>query len=81
MPDNSIQTSALRAERSGAAGSWYRREPGLATLFLGLIVMILAFLFPPEQRTLAFYPAVAFIVVGTLMTLRHGPDRPKDPSS
>jgi hypothetical protein len=79
MSDNSNPGFNRRAESGVSADSWYRREPGLATLILGLIVMILAFLFPQEQRTLAFYPAVAFIVVGTLMTLRHGPDRPKEP--
>ena len=36
--------------------------------------MLLAWLLPQEQRTIAFYPAIAFIIVGTFLTLRHGPD-------
>jgi len=37
--------------------------------------MFLALLLPQEQRTIALYPAIAFIIVGTLLTLRRGPDR------
>lgn len=37
--------------------------------------MLLALLLPQELRTFVFYPAIAFIIVGTFVTLRHGPDR------
>jgi hypothetical protein len=27
---------------------------------------------------MAFYPAIALVVIGTLLTLRHGPDKHQD---
>jgi len=58
--------------------SLLRREPGLATLFLGLAVMLLALILPQEHRTFAFYPALVCVAIGTFLILRHGPERPKN---
>lgn len=79
MPNQSDRPADGRAITAAPpAGNLLRREPGLATLFLGLAVMILALILPQEQSTLAFYPAVAIIAIGTILTLRHGPDRSKE---
>jgi len=40
--------------------------------------MLLALVLPQEQRSIVFYPAIAIVVIGTLLTLRHGPDRHRD---
>jgi hypothetical protein len=81
MPEHIEHAADRRAKDiQTASGPWYRREPGLATLFAGLGVMILAFLLPQEQRALVFYPSLALLAVGTLLTLRHGPDRSGDVS-
>lgn len=81
MPNQSDKPADGRAIAvAPASGSLPRREPGLATLFLGLAVMILALILPQEHRILAFYPAVAVIAIGTILTLRRGPDRSKDGS-
>jgi hypothetical protein len=84
MPDNTYSASDRGAQQVPGAQrersrflNWFRREPGLATVFLGLAAMILALLLPREVRTLAFYPGVVITVAGTLITLRHGPDRPR----
>lgn len=76
MPENTYPAVERRADNpQPTQRSWFRREPGLATVFLGLGVMLLALLLPQELRTFVFYPAIAFIIVGTFVTLRHGPDR------
>jgi len=81
MPNQIDQAADSRAKAIPSVSSrWFRREPGLATLFAGLAVMILALLLPQEQRTLAFYPALALVALGTLLILRHGPDRSRDVS-
>lgn len=79
MPENTYPAIDRRANNPQAVQrSWLRREPGLATVFAGLGVMLLALLLPQEQRMLAFYPAIAIVVVGVFLTLRHGPDRHQD---
>jgi anti-sigma factor RsiW len=79
MPQNSYPAAERREQHAPSAQPrWLRREPGLATVLLGLGVMVLALLLPQEQRTLAFYPAIALLVIGTFLTLRHGPDRHRD---
>lgn len=79
MPDNTYTAVEHRAEiAQPGVRSWFRREPGLAMVFLGLFVMLLALLIPQELRTLAFYPALALVVIGTFLTLRHGPDQHRD---
>jgi hypothetical protein len=57
---------------------WIRREPGLAVLIAGLIVMILALILPMQHRAFAFYPGLVIVGAGILMTLRHGPE-PRPP--
>jgi hypothetical protein len=79
MPENTYPAVERRSDAGRPVQrSWFRREPGLASVFLGLGVMLLALLLPQERRTLAFYPAIALIVIGTLLTLRHGPDKHQD---
>jgi hypothetical protein len=62
---------------STETGNWFRRELALAVSFLGLGVMGLALLLPHELRIFVFYPALAIIAVGVILTLLHGPDRPR----
>jgi uncharacterized membrane protein SirB2 len=72
------RTQAGPAARDGInRGSWFRRELALAVSFLGLGVMVLALLLPHELRIFAFYPALGVIAVGVVLTLLHGPDRPR----
>ena len=82
MPENTYPAVERREPASHDAQpvqrSWLRREPGLVTVFLGLGVMLLALLLPQELRTMAFYPSIALIVIGTLLTLSHGPDKHQD---
>jgi len=60
------------------AQPFHKREPGLATLFVGLAIMLMTLLLPMEHRTFAFYPALVITGVGVFLTLRHGPERPKN---
>ena len=79
MPNQSDKPADGRAIAvAPVSGSVLRRESGLATLVLGLAVMIVALILPQEQRILAFYPAIAIIAIGIILTLRHGPDRSKE---
>jgi 4-hydroxybenzoate polyprenyltransferase len=68
-----------------AAGSplarFLREELALAVSFLGLAVMILAWLLPHALREYAFYPGLVVIAIGVVLTLRHGPDRPRHDAS
>jgi hypothetical protein len=58
-----------------------RQETALAVSFLGLVVMILAWLLPHALREYAFYPGLVVIAAGVVLTLRHGPDRPRHDAS
>jgi len=79
MPENTYAAAERRSDGAQPVRrNWFRREPGLTAVFLGLGVMLLALLLPQEQRTMAFYPAIALVVIGTLLTLRHGPDKHQD---
>ncbi|HXF23060.1 MAG TPA: hypothetical protein VN602_00975 [Gemmatimonadaceae bacterium] len=79
MPENTYAAAERRSDNAQPVRrNWFRREPGLTAVFLGLGVMLLALLLPQEQRTMAFYPAIALVVIGTLLTLRHGPDKHQD---
>jgi hypothetical protein len=79
MPENTYPAVERRADNTQPLQrSWFRREPGLVTVFAGLGVMLLALVLPQEQRSIVFYPAIAIVVIGTLLTLRHGPDRHRD---
>ncbi|MEO7217359.1 MAG: hypothetical protein ABI026_04130 [Gemmatimonadaceae bacterium] len=57
---------------------WIRREPGLAVLLLGLVVMILALVLPMQHRAFAFYPGLVSVGIGMVLTLAHGPE-PRPP--
>ena len=79
MPENTYPATERRSPNTQPVRrSWFRREPGLAVVIVALVVMLLALLLPQEHRTSAFYPAVALVVIGTLLTLRHGPDQHRD---
>jgi hypothetical protein len=79
MPENTYPAVDRRANNAQPVQQrWFRREPGLVVVLIGLGVMLLALLLPQEHRTFAFYPAVAIVVIGTLITLRHGPDQHRD---
>jgi hypothetical protein len=76
MPENTYPAAERRLENAQpVTRRWFRREPGLAIVLLGLFVMLLALLIPQELRTIAFYPALVLVVLGTFLTLRHGPDQ------
>ena len=84
MTQNTYNNAAKRggsprnpAAASPAPKSLARREPGLATLVLGLAVMLITLILPQEHRPLAFYPALVCVGIGVIMTLRHGPDQPR----
>ncbi|HEY7896787.1 MAG TPA: hypothetical protein VIC03_00085 [Gemmatimonadaceae bacterium] len=79
MPEQTYSAADRRA-RAGEPDSlpFHRREPGVATLLLGLAVMLLALILPQELRTFAFYPGLVCIAIGLFLTLRHGPERPKN---
>ena len=74
---DSLTTASAQAIQADTR-PFHRREPGIATLILGLAIMLIALILPMEHRTFAFYPALAVIGVGVFLTLRHGPDRPKN---
>ncbi|MEO8945246.1 MAG: hypothetical protein ABI338_02015 [Gemmatimonadaceae bacterium] len=79
MPQQTDSPTTARAQAiQTAAQPFYRREPGLATLFSGLAIMLITLILPMEHRTFAFYPALALVGVGVFLTLRHGPERPKN---
>ncbi|MEO7104279.1 MAG: hypothetical protein ABI311_12845 [Gemmatimonadaceae bacterium] len=79
MPQQPDSATTAGAQTIQAADRpFHRREPGIATLFLGLAIMLLTLILPMEHRTFAFYPALAVIGVGVFLTLRHGPDRSKN---
>lgn len=40
--------------------------------------MLITLILPMEHRTFAFYPALVLVGVGVFLTLRHGPERPKN---
>lgn len=74
--DGRTQTAPTGRD-SISRGGWFRRELALAVSFLGLGVMVLALLLPHELRIYVFYPALGIIAVGVILTLLHGPDRPR----
>lgn len=75
MTENTFLAAESRGNNSNnVARPWFRRESGLVTVFLGLAVMLLALLLPQDARIFAFYPGIACVIVGTFLTLRHGPD-------
>jgi hypothetical protein len=79
MPtQNNTATDGRSKAISRDARPWYRREPGLVTLFVGLAIMLVALILPMEHRTFAFYPALVVVGAGLLMTLRHGPEKPRN---
>lgn len=79
MPQQPDSPPTARAQAlPTAARPFHRREPGLATLILGLAVMLITLILPMEHRTFAFYPALVLVGVGVFLTLRHGPERPKN---
>ena len=79
MPQQTESPTTTRAQAiQPVALPFYRREPGLATLFLGLAIMLITLILPTEHRTFAFYPALVVIGAGVMLTLRHGPERPKN---
>ncbi|MEO7042181.1 MAG: hypothetical protein ABI035_07970 [Gemmatimonadaceae bacterium] len=71
-------TTARAQALPTVAQPFYRREPGLATLILGLAIMLFTLILPTEHRTFAFYPALVVIGAGIFLTLRQGPERPKN---
>jgi hypothetical protein len=76
-PTNHAENHRAAAVQTSSR-AFLKREPGLAILLLGLAAMILALILPQEHRTFAFYPALACVGIGVILTLRHGPDRPKN---
>lgn len=77
MPQQ-IDTTTAASNIQPDTRPFYRREPGLATLILGLGIMLIMLILPMEHRTFAFYPALAVIGAGVFLIFRHGPERPKN---